>query len=870
LETVPKKIVKRDGRVVDFDKRRIEDAIRKAMVSVNRYDTDTLSKVMDYVIGAINKKYSGKVMPHVEDVQDIVEFALVKYDLYEVAKAYILYRKERERIREEKMIILEKDYVDEVDKAFSLNAIRLMASRYLLKNEKGRFVEGPKQVFQRIAVLATIPDILYDREVFDKEGGQPKRTIEDFDVVAWAGKISIGNFKLNEHHLKRMKLLYDELNLQGKMKISWSELWNKVSKGLFNKYGEKAGSYYNLMVEKKFLPNSPTLFNAGARLSQLSACFVLDIEDSMVSIMDVAKEAAIIFQGGGGIGINYSSLRPEGDVVLSTGGIASGPVSFMKIIDVITDVIKQGGKRRGANMGILESWHPDLEKFINAKNSEGIFSNFNISVMITEDFWKSYNQGRPYPLVNPRDKNVWKEVESKSIFKQMAANAWKTGDPGSLFKDHINKRNILKSALGEINSTNPCGEEPLYPYESCNLGSINLYEFVRFGVKNEKALFDWEGLRKAVQLAVNFLDNIIDVNNFPLASIEAATKASRKIGLGVMGLADALYALKIVYNSEEGFAFMRNVMEYITYYAMEASAAQASERGSFLLYSRSAYPKGDMPFEGFYHREWWTQDWEKLAKFIKENGMRNSEVTTIAPTGSISMLFDISSGVEPQYALVYEKKVSVGQFFYVDLELERRLKEINVLEDEILKKISDNGGSLQGVKDVSDDIRKVFLVAYDVPWWDHLRAQAEISKWVCAAVSKTINMPNWVSAEDVEKAYLFAYKLGVKGVTIYRDSSKNEQVLMTPTQKAGGYVAGVENMTLDMMKSMEISLPKIEVATGKKQEDQQFFLKLPDRFQKVVGTEKFEKCPECGSRNLAYGEKCARCLECGWVSCYIA
>jgi ribonucleoside-diphosphate reductase alpha chain len=245
---VPKKSVKRDGRVVEFDKRRIEDAIRKAMVSVNRYDPDTLSKVMDYVIDAINRKYSGEVLPHVEDVQDLVEFALVKYDLYAVAKAYILYRKERERIREEKMIILEKDYVDEVDKAFSLNAIRLMASRYLLKNEKGKPVEGPKQVFQRIAVLVTIPDILYDPEVFDKEGGQPKRTIEDFDIVTWAGKISIGDFKLNEHHLKRMKLLYDELNLQGKMKTSWSELWNSVSKGLFNKYGKKAGSYYNLMV----------------------------------------------------------------------------------------------------------------------------------------------------------------------------------------------------------------------------------------------------------------------------------------------------------------------------------------------------------------------------------------------------------------------------------------------------------------------------------------------------------------------------------------------------------------------------------------------------------------------------------------------
>lgn len=870
MEPLPTKIVKRDGRIVDFDKGRIENAIKKAMVSVNRYDSDTVQKVMDDVISTINSKYSVKIIPHVEDVQDIVEFALVKYNLYEVAKSYILYRKDREKIRKEKMIILGKDYIDEVDKAFSLNAIRLMASRYFLRDEKGKPIEGPKQVFQRIAVLVAIPDILYDPEVFDYEGGQPKHKVEDFDNILWADKISLGEFKLNEYHLERMKLFYDELNLQGKMKTSWSTILDKILKGTFDKYIEKVRIYYDLMVGKKFLPNSPTLFNAGAKLSQLSACFVLDIEDSLDSIMDAAKEAALIFQGGGGIGINYSKLRPKGDVVLSTGGIASGPVSFMRIIDTVTDVIKQGGKRRGANMGILESWHPDVEKFINVKNSEGTFSNFNLSVMIREDFWKSYNEGKSYQLVNPRDKRVWNEIDSKSLLRQMTANAWKTGDPGALFKDNINRRNILKRELGEIDTTNPCGEEGLYPYESCNLGSINLLSFIRFDLQNRKTIFDWDGLGDVVQIAVQFLDNIIDVNNFPLASIDAATKASRKIGLGVMGLADTLYALKIVYNSEEGFTFMRKVMEYITYYAMEASARQASKRGTFPLYSRSGYVQNEMPVEGYYHKEWWTLDWAKLNKFIKDNGMRNSEVTTIAPTGSISMLFDVSSGVEPQYALVYEKKVSVGQFFYIDLELERQLKEIDAFDDAILKKISDNGGSLQGVKEVAEGLRKVFLVAYDIPWWDHLRAQAEISKWVCAAVSKTINMPNWVTVDDVEKAYLFAYKLGVKGVTVYRDSSKNEQVLVTPTQKTGGYVVGVENMTLNMMKSIGIEPPKIQVAVEKKREEQQFFLNIPERLQKVSGVEKFEKCPECGRTNLAYGEKCMRCLECGWASCYIA
>ena len=458
-----KYVVKRDGSLASFDVMRIYNAVKAAMIEVGQYDKRKLEKVVKYVVRVLNEKYgdSGEY-PHVEEIQDIVELALMKNDLYEVAKAYILYRKERERIRKEKMKILGKDRIDEVDKAFSLNAIRLLAARYLMKDENGRIVEGPKDLFKRVAALVVIPDILYDEKIFDKEGKQKIHPTESFDPVEYEGKLGLGKYEggfefvWNKYHLERMKSLYDELNSQGKMKVSWSEFLKMLSQGEFENYANNVREYYEIMVSKKFMPNSPTLFNAGARLGQLSACFVLDIDDDMESIMKAAHDAAIIFKSGGGIGINYSKLRPEGDVVASTGGIASGPISFMKLIDAVTEVIKQGGRRRGACMGILEIWHPDIEKFIIAKSSEGVLTNHNISVMIDEKFWRYLEKNEDYPLVNPRNGKVWKYVKPRDLFRMIAEMAWRTGDPGVLFKDNINRHNILLSARGEINTTNPC------------------------------------------------------------------------------------------------------------------------------------------------------------------------------------------------------------------------------------------------------------------------------------------------------------------------------------------------------------------------------------------------------------------------------
>ncbi len=872
-----KKVIKRDGRVVEFDSNRIKNAIKKAMISVGKYDEKTLRKVTNYVLKVLKEKYGAEKIPHVEEIQDIVEFALVNYDLYEVAKAYILYRKERERIRKEKMLLLNKDYLDEVDKGFSLNSIRLLASRYLLKDEKGRVIESPKQMFQRVAMLIVIPDILYDERIFDKDGFQEIHKREVFDPGEFDNKIGFtlpdgSRVTWNKYHLERMKYLYDELNEKGMMRKSWSEFFEMLKNGEFNDYSILFLKYYNLMVTKKFMPNSPTLFNAGTRLGQLSACFVLGIDDSIESIMDAAKDAALIFKSGGGIGINYSKLRPEGDIVFSTSGVASGPVSFMKIIDVVTDVIKQGGRRRGANMGILEIWHPDIEKFITAKATPGNLENFNISVMITRDFWDHYRDDMEYPLINPRNGEVWKRVNSRHIFHLISEMAWRTGDPGVLFLDNINKRNILKRALGEIRSTNPCGEEPLYPYESCNLGSINLYAFIKYDEEGNP-YFDWDEYHDTIRLALRFLDNVIDVNKFPIKKIEEATKRTRKVGLGLMGLADTLFALKIPYNSEEGFRLMKKFAEHLTYYAMDESVELARKRGVFPIYYESEYPNGEMPIEGYYHREEWTLDWDKLRDKISKYGIRNAEVTTIAPTGSISMIADTSSGIEPQFALVYEKRVTVGTFFYVDPELEKQLRERGLYDEAILKKISDNGGSIQDLEEIPDDMKKVFVVAYDIPWWDHIRAQAEISMWICAAVSKTINMPNWVTIEDVEKAYLFSYKLGVKGITIYRDGSKSAQVLVTPSQRKGKYISTIENRTIEIMKELGIEPPKIGRPEKVLAKDTLTVLgevkPTPEVTKQTIESKNIMRCPECGSERLLFIEDCIRCLDCGWSSCTV-
>ena len=889
------RIRKRDGRVVDFAKSKISNAIYKALVATGKPDyrlTETLTnKVVRKMVQHGYSSREASAIPSVEDVQDIVESILIEEGLSNTAKSYILYRHERRKIRDEKMKILNKKDLDEVDKAFDVNSLRVLASRYLLRNNNNEIIEGPKQMFERVAILVAIPDVMHDSNLFDAVDGYTQSIeeaeryymkINDFDL-----KLKIGNYYLNKYHFESLIRHYIYLASQKHMKVSFKELLKLIAEGKLAQYDENIREYYDLMISRDFLPNTPTLMNAGARLGQLSACFVLDMQDDMQKIMKSSTDAAMIFKSGGGVGINYSDLRPEGDIVASTSGVASGPTSFMRIIDTITDVVKQGGKRRGANMGILEVWHPDIEKFVIAKTKPGIFENFNVSVGIWEDFWNSltHKESHKYTLRNPRTHEPAKQIDSHQLIDLIAFSAWKSAEPGVIFFDNINKYNpLIVSKGGPLRATNPCGEQSLYPYESCNLGSINLANFVK---RKADGLyeFDWQRYEQAIRLSSRFLDNVIDMNNYPVEEIDINTKLTRRIGLGIMGMADLLFLLRISYNSEIGYEFMDKLAEALSYYSMEESVALAKSRGSFPLFKETDYIRGKIPVAGYYElpKETHAYDWDSLIEKIQKYGIRNSWTSTIAPTGTLSMIADTSNGIEPMFAVVFEKRVTVGRFFYTNKIFESMLKENGLYNDEILTKIANNYGSTQGLSEIPEWIQKIFVTAIDVHWTDHIMAQAVWQRWISNAIAKTINMPGDATAEDVKSAYLLSHELGLKGVTVYRDGSRHEQVLHINGNDAmeKKFIVVPSQYTIDCLRT-NISDPYI------KEQMEQIFRETDaingaNNLEITSPTEsKFsgqmlqpfsqdndelgELCPSCKAR-LIITEGCNMCIECGFSSC---
>jgi len=575
--------------------------------------------------------------------------------------------------------------------SLSENALTILRNRYLKKNDRGEVIETPEEMFLRVAKAIAEVERLYD---------------DSADVEAVTEK------------------------------------------------------FYNMMVEFRFLPNSPTLMNAGTPLGQLSACFVLPVGDSMEEIFEAVKKTAIIHKTGGGTGFSFSRLRPRNDIVSSTGGVASGPISFMKVFNEATEAVKQGGRRRGANMGILRVDHPDILGFIAAKHQEGELANFNISVAITDRFMEAVKKDEEYELINPRSGKVVGKLRAREVWKKLVEGAWRNGEPGVIFIDIINRFNPVPGA-GEIESTNPCGEQPLLPYESCNLGSVNLAKFVHgdmfFLEKGRKATLkealeriDWDGLRKTVEDAVHFLDNVIDANHFPFPEIEEMTMANRKIGLGVMGFADMLIQLGVPYRSREALDIGSEVMKFIQETARGKSRELGEERGSF----------------------------PNIEKSIFEPPMRNATVTTIAPTGTISMIADTSSGIEPIFSLVYVKRVLGGkELLYANRYLEKALREMGVYSEALMEKLAGRR-TIKDVEELPELVREIFDTTFDISPEQHVRMQAAFQRYVDNAVSKTINMPNEATPEDVEKAYMLAYELNLKGITVYRDGSRKEQVIM--------------------------------------------------------------------------------------------
>lgn len=651
---------------------------------------------------------------------------------------------------------------------------------------------------------------------------------------------------LSQNAIKVLEKRYLKRDAQGKPTEEPKDLFLRVASTLAEadkKFGatqeevdESTKEFYDFITKRYFMPNSPTLMNAGRELGQLAACFVLPVEDSLEGIFETVKNTALIHKSGGGTGFSFSRLRPKNDVVRSTMGVSSGPVSFMEVFNAATEAVKQGGTRRGANMGILRIDHPDILDFINCKSDNFKLNNFNISVAITDKFMEALKSGTDYELIHPRTKQAVGKLSAKAVFDLIVEGAWKNGEPGIIFIDHMNSDNPTP-LIGEIESTNPCGEVPLLPYEACNLGSINLGLMLKGQEGNYSV--DWDKLAKVTRMAIHFLDNVIAINNYPLPQISEMVQNNRKIGLGVMGWADMLMKMGIAYNSEEGTKLASQVMEFIDYESKVKSIELSKERGRFGNFKGSVYDGKNFLYNKYKGKSAGIitdEMWADLDKQIEQFGIRNATTTCIAPTGTISMIASASGGVEPLFGLVFIRDVMDGTIMMeINPIFEQYARKHGFYSDELMKKISVDGTAAH-CAEVPEEAKKIFVAAHDVsPYW-HVKMQAAFQLHTDNAVSKTVNFEENATRKDVADSYILAYENDLKGITVYRNNSRQFQ-------------------PMNLEKKDDKKLPEIKAVEETKVE-------LPEAQHE--GEE--HKCPECGAV-LGYGEGCFICLNCGYSGC---
>lgn len=661
------------------------------------------------------------------------------------------------------------------------------------------------------------------------------------------------NLNFSENAIKVLEKRYLKRDKDGNCTETPSDMFKRVAETIakgdlnFGKSQEEVNQlsrrFYDAITHRFFMPNSPTLMNAGRELGQLAACFVLPVEDSLEGIFETIKNTALIHQSGGGTGFSFSRLRPKNSVVKSTMGVSSGPVSFMEVFNAATEAVKQGGTRRGANMGILRVDHPDIIEFINCKSDNDKLNNFNISVAITDKFMDAYLKGEDYDLVNPQNNEVVGRMCAKDVFDLIVDCAWRNGEPGVVFIDKMNADNPTP-LIGAIESTNPCGEVPLLPYEACNLGSINLGLMMK--EENGSMNVDWDLLEKTVRTAMRFLDNVIEVNKYPLPQISELVSNNRKIGLGVMGWADMLMKAGISYSSEDGTKLAGQVMEFIDYISKSESIELAKERGRFNNFKGSIYDQPNYLFNKFKGKSAGkiSDDmWAKLDSDIQKYGLRNATTTCIAPTGTISMIAGASGGVEPLFGLVFSRLIMDGtEMLEVNPIFKDYMLSHNLYSDNLMAQIAKDG-SLSHVEGVPNEIKRIFVTAHDVaPYW-HVKMQAAFQLHVDNAVSKTVNFVESATREDIKEVYILAYKNNLKGITVYRNNSRQFQPMNLDTKKKEPKIE---------IKPIEKNLePKVE-------EDREEY--------NPTGEIKTIKCPECGNE-IQMAEGCFICLNCGYSGC---